>query len=86
MNIIRILFLFSALPAVVAAAASAQDRLAGQALVDALRGGGYNIYFRHAATDWSQTDRVAAAGDWESCDPARMRQLSAEGRRVAAAI
>lgn len=86
MKTIRSTFLLIALAVVVAAAASAQDRLSGQALVDALREGGYNIYFRHAATDWSQTDRVAAAGDWKSCDPARMRQLSAEGRAVAGAI
>jgi phosphohistidine phosphatase SixA len=52
-------------------------------LVAALRAGGFNIYFRHAETDWSRTDRVDAAGDWTDCDPARMRQLSDEGRRHA---
>jgi phosphohistidine phosphatase SixA len=66
--------------------ASAQDQLSGQALIAALRQGGYNIYFRHAATDWSQHDQVETAGDWKSCDPARMRQLSAEGREVARRI
>ena len=55
-------------------------------MITALRRGGYNIYFRHAATDWSQNDHVAAEGDWTSCDPARMRQLSAEGRAVAQRI
>jgi broad specificity phosphatase PhoE len=65
--------------------APAQDAepLAGEALVRALQGGGYNVYFRHAATDWSQDDQVRVAGDWTSCDPSRIRQLSAEGRRTA---
>ena len=56
------------------------------ALVEALRGGGYNLYFRHAATDWSQTDRVERAGDWTSCDSARIRQLSDQGRESARRI
>jgi hypothetical protein len=43
--------------------------LEGKALVEALQDGGYNIYFRHAPTDWGQHDRVEAAGDWTSCDP-----------------
>ena len=66
--------------------AYAQDLLSGRALVDALRRGGYTIYFRHAATDWSQEDHVTAKGDWTSCDPGRMRQLSDEGRAVARRI
>lgn len=41
---------------------------ADAALVDALRSGGYVLYFRHAQTDWSQTDRNREAG-WDSCDP-----------------
>lgn len=57
--------------------------LSDEALVEALRNGGYNIYFRHAPTDWSQSDRVEAAGDWASCDGAAMRQLSEQGRGVA---
>jgi broad specificity phosphatase PhoE len=57
--------------------------LQGQALVNALRQGGYNLYFRHAATDWSQNDQVLGEGDWTSCDPGRMRQLSETGRRTA---
>lgn len=60
--------------------------LEGMALVEALRDGGYNLYFRHEATDWSQQDVVAHAGDWTSCDPARIRQLSAEGRASAARV
>ena len=34
-------------------------RLAGDALVRALRGGGYVVYFRHAATDFSMSDTDA---------------------------
>lgn len=52
----------------------------------ALRQGGFVIYFRHADTDFSSRDRIAAAGDWRSCDPARMRQLSDAGRAEAEAI
>lgn len=66
--------------------AGASQELQGQALVEALRGGGFNIYFRHTATSWDQTDQVDAAGDWKSCDPQRMRQLSAEGREMARRI
>jgi len=60
--------------------------LEGRALVAALREGGYTIYFRHAPTDWGQQDRVQTAGDWTSCDPAAMRQLSTEGRAIAVRI
>ncbi|MGH8722246.1 MAG: histidine phosphatase family protein, partial [Burkholderiales bacterium] len=58
----------------------------GKALVEALGDGGYNLYFRHAATDWGQDDQVDAAGDWTSCDPAQMRQLSSDGRATARRI
>lgn len=61
-----------------AAPARALDR----ELLESLRSGGYMLYFRHAATDWSQTDRNHAS-DWDSCDPQQMRQLSAEGRATA---
>jgi broad specificity phosphatase PhoE len=54
-----------------------------EGLVAALRAGGHTIYFRHAETDWGQSDRVDGPGDWKSCDPARMRQLSDEGRETA---
>ena len=57
--------------------------LEGEALVEALRAGGYNLYFRHAATEWSQDDQVRDRDDLPSCDPSRMRQLSAEGREAA---
>ena len=68
------------------AVAQAVAELSEAALVEALRGGGFNLYFRHAATDWSQDDDVRAAGDWTSCDPARIRQLSERGRATARAI
>lgn len=66
----------------------AQDTtvLTGKALAQELRLGGYNVYFRHAATDWSQSDHIREAGDWTSCDPLRVRQLSDEGRRNAHAV
>ena len=60
--------------------------LEGGALVEALRKGGYTIYFRHAETDWSNDDNVGGMGDWTSCDPGRMRQLSAKGRETARRI
>ncbi len=64
----------------------AQPSLSDRELVDALRQGGYNIYFRHAATDWSQDDYVTTEGEWTSCDPQKMRQLSASGRAAARSI
>ena len=78
--------LLSGLTLVNAAAAQPAAELEGGALVAALRDGGYNIYFRHAATDWTQNDQVTQAGDWDSCDPDRMRQLSEAGRQTAAAV
>jgi hypothetical protein len=81
------LWLLAALAGALAAPVRAQaPELEGRALVEALRHGGYNLYFRHAATEWSQSDRVERPGDWTSCDPARMRQLSAAGRQTAAAV
>jgi broad specificity phosphatase PhoE len=66
-----------------AAPAQSAEPLSGETLVRALQGGGYNVYFRHAATDWSQSDDVREAGDWTNCEPSRMRQLSDTGRRAA---
>ena len=63
-------------------AAQTAPTLSDEALVQALREGGFNIYFRHAATDWSQSDEISKVGDWLSCDSSRMRQLSAEGRQT----
>lgn len=56
-----------------------------KALVAALRGGGFNLYFRHEATNWSQSDNVQQADDWLSCDGNDMRQLSDAGRNNAIA-
>lgn len=62
------------------------QQLSGEPLVESLQRGGYTIYFRHAPTDWGQSDRVENAGDWTSCDPGEMRQLSDEGRAIARRI
>lgn len=66
--------------------AAVADEMQGEDLVLALRDGGYNIYFRHAQTDWSQSDRIDKEGDWTSCDPAKVRQLSETGRATARAV
>jgi len=63
-------------------AAQTEPNAADEVLVQMLRQGGFNIYFRHAATDWSQSDEVNREGDWLSCDSSRMRQLSADGRQT----
>ncbi len=73
----------AALALVHPAAAQQQAQLGGVALVNALREGGYTLYFRHAATDWSLDDHVSKAGDWTSCDPDKMRQLAPAGRQTA---
>ena len=62
------------------------EQLSDEALVQGLRAGGYNLYFRHAATDWQTDDHVTAAGDWKSCDPKKMRQLTPAGRETARAV
>jgi broad specificity phosphatase PhoE len=85
-HLIKVLLVVAALLAAVASPAAAEVLLSGKALIDALRQGGYTLYFRHAATDWSQEDHVRAAGDWTSCDPARMRQLSDGGRAQARSL
>jgi len=68
------------------AAATTPILLNDLALVDALRSGGYNIYFRHVSTDWSQSDDLRQADDWLNCEPTQMRQLSDTGRADAVAI
>ena len=80
------LLLVFALSSEPAAAEEATPTLTDETLVLALRGGGYNLYFRHVATDWSQQDDVREAGDWLSCDSSRMRQLSGAGREAARSI
>lgn len=56
--------------------------LEGAALVRALRGGGYTLYFRHTATDFSQHDRAMTG--YAEC--ATQRNLSDAGRAQARAI
>ncbi|MBL8317729.1 MAG: histidine phosphatase family protein [Burkholderiaceae bacterium] len=51
-------------------------RLQGAALLKALRGGGYVVYFRHTATDFSRND--AAMKGFDDCDNQRL--LSPQGR------
>ena len=53
-------------------------------LVELLRAGGYSLYFRHEATDWSQSDNITSEGDWLSCDGNQVRQLSNSGRERSA--
>ena len=65
--------------------ADSKSSLSHESLVELLREGGYSLYFRHEATDWSQTDHIEKAGDWLSCDGNRIRQLSAQGRQRAMA-
>lgn len=77
---------FMLLVAVVASTVSSGSSGDDAALVRMLRAGGFNIYFRHAETDWSQSDHVRNAGDWVSCDPTRIRQLSDAGREQARAV
>ena len=66
--------------------AAPATELTGAHLVEALRAGGHNIYFRHAETDWGQSDDLQKPDDWLQCDPARMRQLSDAGRASAVTV
>jgi phosphohistidine phosphatase SixA len=56
--------------------------LEGERLVAELRDGGYVIFFRHTATDWSPDDQHPV--DFSDCDT--QRNLSDEGRDQARAI
>ena len=56
--------------------------LQGPALLNALRGGGYVVYFRHTATDFSRND--SAMKSYDDCDNQRL--LSPQGRSDATAI
>jgi phosphohistidine phosphatase SixA len=56
--------------------------LEGNALVEALRQGGYVLYLRHAATDFGQNDD--AMTDYANC--AQQRNLTDAGRAQARAI
>lgn len=59
-----------------------EPQLTGKALVQALKAGGLNIYFRHARTDWSQRDERSQ--DLSDCK--LQRNLSDEGRADARLI
>lgn len=78
--------LLATLLAVAPVAIGQDGMLDGKALVAKLRAGGLNIYFRHVATDWKQSDDLRQRDDWLSCDVSRMRQLSDAGRADAIAI
>ncbi|MDZ4789830.1 MAG: histidine phosphatase family protein [Hyphomicrobiales bacterium] len=66
-----------------AGGAQAQEGLlTGKALVQALKAGGQNIYFRHARTDWSQRDE--SNEDLSDCK--LQRNLSDAGRADAKLI
>ena len=75
----------SALAAGIASAESSAPQSAytldGARLVTALRGGGYVIYFRHTATDFSKNDRQTKSFD----DCANQRPLTEKGRSDARA-
>ena len=86
LNSVRVLSFGFLLLVVSPATAATPTLLTDLALVEALRNGGYNIYFRHVSTDWSQSDGLHQLDDWLSCDPAEMRQLSEPGRADAVAI
>ena len=82
-TVLVVAVLFTLVP--VRAMAQAAPALAGKALVQALRQGGFTIYFRHEATNWSQSDDIQQTGDWLSCDGNEVRQLSTAGRQSATA-
>ena len=79
------IFLLFALLIPVTSEADGDAPLTQQDLVELLRQGGYSLYFRHEATDWSQSDSILNHGDWLSCDASQVRQLSAAGREAAKA-
>jgi len=63
-------------------ALASDARLEGRALGDALRRGGYVLYFRHASTDFGQNDDAMTS--FENC--AQQRNLTEKGRDEARAI
>jgi len=76
----------AAAPAVIAqtqdANAPPPAQLEGRALVNALRGGGYILYFRHTSTDFGQNDEHMTG--YEDCTT--QRNLTDPGRDEARAI
>src|SRR5262245_63698286 len=65
-----------------ATAAAASPPLAGTALRDTLRRGGYVLYFRHTSTDFGQNDDGMTSFD----DCTKQRNLTDKGRAEARAI
>jgi len=63
-------------------APTAGAALQGPALLNALRSGGYVVYFRHTATDFSRGD--SGMTSYTDCDNQRL--LSPQGQRDATAI
>ena len=61
---------------------SPKDALSGPALLNALRRGGYVIYFRHTSTDFGQNDEGMTSYD----DCTKQRNLTEQGRAEARAI
>ncbi len=82
----RLSFVVAALLSALAFAQSATpasgDTLEGQALVDALRRGGYVLYIRHTSTDFGQNDEGMTSFD----DCTKQRNLTEQGRAEARAI
>jgi len=79
-SLVACLFLLAASPGLLAQSGGS---VTPAALVQKLKGGGYNVYVRHAATDWSQSDAISDVGDTMSCDGGKVRQLSDKGREAA---
>jgi virginiamycin B lyase len=79
----RTLVLAAAVALACVSGAGAAPPLEGAGLVMALRDGGYVVYFRHAATDFSQEDTDKSAG-LTNC--AKQRNLDPQGRGEARAI
>ena len=69
-------------PVAVPAGTVANVPLEGRALGDALRRGGYVLYFRHASTDFGQSDETMTS--FEDCNA--QRNLTDKGRDEARAI
>ncbi len=63
-------------------ASAPEAELRGGALLAALRGGGYILYFRHTSTDFGQNDERMTG--YEDC--ASQRNLTEQGRAEARAI
>ncbi len=65
-----------------ATAAAPTTSLSGQALLAALRRGGYVLYFRHTSTDFGENDDAMTSFD----DCTKQRNLTDQGRAEARAI